>query len=167
MVIPHRDTLAAGTFLSVWLADQPRQSGHGNGFAGLFRSGYPLSGGKDGCGNGLPQIIRLSFVWAVMTVTLRCWNRDTSLRYASDIADGQRRWFYLPALYSVRIARHQKGQEKGVLTFAVLHGEWFTRWVAYGIALLLIALQHVPGYLEPRQSWLLSVVVALSVVWIP
>lgn len=129
----------------------------------------PLSGGR----RRLRELVYLklsvlSFVWAVMTVTLPL------LESGIPLSDTR------PILLTVNVAGFiyllcipfelrdiKKEQEKGVLTFAVLHGEWFTRWVAYGIALLLVALQHVPDYLEPRQSWLLSVVVALSVVWIP
>ena len=107
---------------------------------------------KTVAGIGLPQIIRAFFrLGCDDGLPSAAGIRGYLLRYASDIADGQCRWFYLPALYSVRIMRHQKEQEKGVWHLP------YPRRMVYplrrgGIALLLIALQHVPGYLEPRQS---------------
>jgi 4-hydroxybenzoate polyprenyltransferase len=110
----------------------------------------------------------LSFVWAVMTVILPLLEAGIGLT-------GLR-----PVLLTVNVAGFiyllcipfelrdlHREEEKGVRTFAVLHGERVTRRVAYAIAILLVVLHHLPGYLEPGQSWMLSVVVLLSLVWIP
>jgi len=114
------------------------------------------------------KLSALSFVWAVMTVTVPLLEAGISLLALRPVLlfVNVAGFIYLLCIpFELRdIAREQA---KGVLTFAVLHGERFTRRVAYLIALLLVALHHLPGYLEPGQSWLLSAVVLLSVVWIP
>lgn len=129
----------------------------------------PVAGGKRRLRElAYLKLTVLSFVWSVMTVTLPLlesgmpWSGARPWLLTVNVAG----FIYLLCIpFELRDIR--KEQAKGVLTFAVLHGERFTRGVAYIIALLLIALQHVPGSLEPRQAWVLSGVVIMSVLWIP